>query len=222
MDVVDARPLIPVWRRRSLCGTVVIMSIELGPATQAALRQCAEYLDGCGAIVCCGFPASGKSTAARFLASLTDAVVLDKDRYADDLEVSVMSALTQPHDRDSDVYKSIVAPHIYTGLIRTGLTVATKYPVVLDAPFLSTIEHAADYGTSLREHLCTIADLPAPGPVTTVWIDSTQADIRARMRERGLDRDAGKLADWDAYRSGVLDSGLRELARSVVDLVIVN
>ncbi|WP_157117669.1 AAA family ATPase [Nocardia vaccinii] len=198
------------------------MSLDLGSTTQAALRQCAEYLDGSGAIVCCGFPASGKSTTARFLASLTDAVVLDKDRYAHDLEVSVMTVLTQPHDRDSDVYKSVVAPHIYAGLIRTGLTVAAKCPVVLDAPFLTTIQHAADHGTSLREHLLAIADLDEQVPVTTVWIDSTHADIRARMRERGLDRDAGKLADWDAYRTAVLDSGLRDLACSVVDLVIMN
>ncbi|WP_194290018.1 AAA family ATPase [Nocardia macrotermitis] len=50
--------------------------------------RCAEHLDdGPAAIVCCGFPASGKSTTARFLAELTDAVVLDKDRYADDLEI---------------------------------------------------------------------------------------------------------------------------------------
>ncbi|MGF6897538.1 putative kinase [Nocardia sp. GAS34] len=211
-----------LWRKRLSCSTVMIMPIELAPMTQAALRRCAEYLDGPGAIACCGFPASGKSTTAQFLASLTDAVVLDKDQYAHDLEVSVMSVLTQPNDRDSDVYKSVVAPHLYSGLIRTGLRVAAKYPVVLDAPFLGTIQQAADHGTSLREHLCTIANLDEPIPVTTVWIDSTQAEIRARMHERGFARDAGKLTDWDAYRTGVLDSGLRELACSVVDLVIAN
>lgn len=198
------------------------MCWTLGAPARTALRHCAERLDGSGAIVLCGFPASGKSSAAQFLTTLTDAITLDKDRYAHDLEVSVMSVLTQPHDRDSDVYKTVVAPHIYTGLIRTALTVAAKHPVVLDAPFLGAIQQAADHGTTLREHLHTIADLDTPAPVTTIWIDATPNDIRTRMHARGLERDAGKLADWDTYRTTVLDNGLRELAHSVVDLVIAN
>ena len=199
-----------------------MVSTTLDVAAQAALRECAQLLDGAGAIVCCGFPASGKSAAARFIASLTDAVVLDKDHYAHDLEVSVMSVLTQPFDRDSEVYKSVVSPHIYTGLVRTGLTVALKYPVVLDAPFLGAIQQAADHGTSLNEHLHTIASPAVPVPMTTVWLDSSEADIRARMHARGLERDASKLADWDSYRKSVLDSGLRETAHSAVDIVITN
>ncbi|WP_169816126.1 AAA family ATPase [Nocardia miyunensis] len=198
------------------------MSTQFGPVTDAALRETAKRLDEPGAVVFCGFPGAGKSTAARYLASLSGAVILDKDRFAPEVEESVMGVLTHPHDRDSDVYKSVVAPHIYTGLIRTGLRVAAKCPVVLDAPFLSTIQQASNHGTSLRERLCAIADLDEPVPVTTIWIDSAHADIRTRMHDRGFERDAGKLADWDAYRTGVLDSGLRELACSVVDLVIAN
>jgi hypothetical protein len=56
----------------------------------------------------------------------------------------------------------------------------------------------------------------------TVWIDSPAEQIRQRMIARGSARDAPKLADWPAYRSGVLDSGIRELAHTVCDLVIDN
>lgn len=56
----------------------------------------------------------------------------------------------------------------------------------------------------------------------TVWIDSSAAQIRERMIARDAERDAPKLADWDGYRSKVLDSGLREIAHAVVDFVIDN
>ncbi|WP_406279115.1 hypothetical protein OH799_11415 [Nocardia sp. NBC_00881] len=42
------------------------------------------------------------------------------------------------------------------------------------------------------------------------------------MISRGAERDDPKLADWAAYESGVLDSGIRELAHAVVDIVIDN
>ncbi|MEV0110487.1 AAA family ATPase [Nocardia sp. NPDC050799] len=75
-------------------------------------------------LVICGFPASGKSSTARFLAARTGAVVLDKDRLAPMLEESIMGRLTgDPFDRDSDTYREVVAPRIYDSLIRTGLTV---------------------------------------------------------------------------------------------------
>jgi hypothetical protein len=55
-----------------------------------------------------------------------------------------------------------------------------------------------------------------------VWIDSSAAQIRERMIARGAERDAPKLADWDTYRSKVLDSDLREIAHAVADVVISN
>ncbi|OXR39576.1 hypothetical protein B7C42_08356 [Nocardia cerradoensis] len=70
----------------------------------------------------------------------------------------------------------------------------------------------------MRQHTEAEADLP----VVTVWIDSPTEQVRQRMIARGSARDAPKLADWTGYRSGVLDSGVRELARTVCDLVIEN
>ncbi|MBF6173612.1 AAA family ATPase [Nocardia blacklockiae] len=188
-----------------------------------ALRDCAHRLDGCGVLVIAGFPSSGKSTAARFAAEVAGATVLDKDSYAPGLEDAVMAALTgNQFDRDSDTYHSVVAPHLYTGLVRVGLTVGARHPVVLDAPFLAIIRQAAATGNSLREYLFAITDITVSVPVTTVWIDAPTDQIRARMAARGAERDSGKLADWETYRTGVLDSGLRDLAHSVVDHVISN
>ncbi|WP_158436193.1 AAA family ATPase [Nocardia nova] len=192
----------------------------LTPAAESALRECAHRFDG--ALVVCGFPASGKSTAARFVGALTGAVVLDKDSHAPELEVSVMSRLTEPHDRDSPTYKSLIAPHLYTSLVRTGLTVAAKYPVVLDGPFLGAIRDAADAGIRLSEHLRAVAGPAEPVSVTTVWLDSSASDIEARMRMRNAERDAAKLADWTGYATTVLDSGIRTDAHRIVDIVIAN
>ncbi len=174
-------------------------------------------------LVICGFPASGKSSAARFLAARTGAVVLDKDRLAPMLEESIMSRLTgDPFDRDSDTYREVVAPGIYDSLIRSGLTVAQRHPVILDAPFLSTLRAAADAGQSLGFFLRDHAGAEASVPVVTIWIDSSAEQIKRRMITRNSARDAPKLTDWHGYQSGVLDSGIRELARSVCDLVIDN
>ncbi|WP_280402109.1 hypothetical protein [Nocardia carnea] len=127
-----------------------------------------------------------------------------------------------PFDRDSDIYRELVAPGIYDSLIRTGLTVAAQHPVVLDAPFLSTVRAAGAAGLPLGVFMRQHAEAEADLPVVTVWIDSATEQVRQRMIARGSARDAPKLADWTGYRSGVLDSGVRELARTVCDLVINN
>jgi hypothetical protein len=93
------------------------------------LGEAAAPIGTSGVIVICGFPASGKSSAARFLAERIGAVVLDKDQLAPLLEESIMGRLTgDPFDRDTDTYRDLVAPGIYDSLIRTGLTVAERHP----------------------------------------------------------------------------------------------
>lgn len=72
-----------------------------------------ELFGGGRRAVICGFPASGKSTAAKYLAAVIDAVIIDKDSFAPDLEESVMTELTgNPHDKDSATYMRVVNPHI--------------------------------------------------------------------------------------------------------------
>lgn len=197
------------------------MSTPLAAATEAELARIAARITG--AVVLCGFPASGKSTAAEFLRSRTGAPILDKDRFAPLLEESLMARLTgDPHDRDSDTYRALVAPGIYDGLIRTALTVAAAAPVIVDAPFLSIIRAAHAAGRSLAEQFRVMSGTPESVPVHTVWLDTAPERIRTRMVERGAERDAPKLAAWAAYHDGVLAGGVREQAHAVCDRVLAN
>lgn len=185
------------------------------------LRGVADALGSRGLVLLCGFPASGKSTAAAYVHELTGAVVLDKDRFVPRLEEAVIEALTgDRHDRDSDTYRALIAPGLYEGLIRTGLTVAAAAPVVLDAPFLSVIRAAHAAGRTLGEHVRTYPESAPSSPIVTVWLDTPAERIRARMVARGADRDASKLGRWEAYQSSVLESGTREKAYAACDFVI--
>lgn len=205
------------WWRGSLPQQVAEMPV----AVKSLLRTSAKKLDGRGILAVCGFPASGKSTAAQFVASITEASVLDKDNFAPSLEQAVMARLTEdPFDRDSEDYKTVVAPGIYEGLVRVGFAIARKHPIVLDAPFLSLIHQAWQAKIPLGEYLRRLSGAHRSTPVVTVWMDCSAAAIHTRMTARGEARDAPKLADWSTYQSAVLDSDLREIAHSVVDLVI--
>lgn len=197
------------------------VSTGLPQLVAGALRDAFTGLHDCGAVVVAGFPASGKSTAAAYLADVLGAPVLDKDRFAPLLEESVMQTLTgDSHDRDSETYRTLVGPGIYDGLIRTGLTVAATHPVVLDAPFLSTIRQAAAREMPLSAHLRDYTGLPDSVPLVTIWLDAAAPVIHARMIARGAERDAPKLADWETYRTEVLDSGVRDLAHTFCDHII--
>ncbi|MFE6925969.1 hypothetical protein ACFVAV_33500 [Nocardia sp. NPDC057663] len=87
--------------------------LPFSPAGRQALHDLAVHA-ATGVTVVCGFPAAGKTTATRLLAELVDPVVLDKDAFAPRLEESVMAELTgNPHDRDSDLYRRVVSPHLF-------------------------------------------------------------------------------------------------------------
>ncbi|MFB8281036.1 AAA family ATPase [Nocardia colli] len=195
----------------------------LSATAQAELDHVAERLTRPAVVVICGFPGSGKTTAATYLATCCGAVVLDKDRFAPRLERDVLRALgSDPFDRDGELYRTVLSPGIYDALIRVGLSIGSRYPTVLDAPFLSVIRDAAESGSVLAPYLRRRAQMPDSLMVHTVWIDVPAAELAERMILRGAERDVSKLGDWAAYRSAVLDGGLREIAHGVVDVVIGN
>lgn len=175
-----------------------------------------------GVTVVCGFPAAGKTTATGVLSRLLNAVVLDKDKFAPRLEESVMAELTgNPYDRDSDLYRRIVSPHLYHALIQQAFTIAEHCPVVIDAPFLGYITNAARQGVRLADYIRSTTDT-ADIPVRTVWVSTDTDRIRDRMTQRSAERDEPKLSDWTSYRDSVLHSGLAEAGPAVTDHVIVN
>ncbi|MCX4094846.1 AAA family ATPase [Nocardia sp. alder85J] len=192
-----------------LTGSVLETLDEIGSSTTT------------GVIVVCGFPASGKSTAAAYLANMLDAVVLDKDGFAPKLEQSVMGELAgNPYDRDSATYRKIVGPYIYEALVRNALMFGRRQPVILDAPFIEYVKHASKQSISLSEYIRGMSDDPVN--VKTVWISSSSEEIRSRMISRRAERDAPKLADWEGYRSTVLDSGVSGDAKLVADVFVYN
>ncbi|WP_280247400.1 MULTISPECIES: AAA family ATPase [Nocardia] len=199
-------------------------SLPFSSAGLQALRDIAASGAGVGAgiTVVCGFPAAGKTTATRLLAEMLNPVVLDKDTFAPQLEESVMSELNgNPHDRDSDLYRRVVAPHLYAALVQQAVTIAKRCPVVVDAPFLGYVETAAQRGLPLADYIRAITQAP-DARIRTVWVDTDTDRIRDRMRRRGAERDLPKLSDWNTYRTTVLDSGLARTGPSVVDHVITN
>jgi predicted kinase len=191
------------------------------PAMTRQLDQISANI-GTGVTIVCGFPASGKSTAARYLADLVNAVVIDKDAFVPDLEEAVMAELTgDPHDRDSDIYRRVVHPHLYRSFIHQALLVGHRIPVVVDAPFIGHICHSARQGVSLADYIRATA-IGSALQIHTIWISADPDQIRERMTRRNSARDAGKLADWDSYRSNVLDSDAKDLAHTVTDYVVIN
>ncbi len=164
-------------------------------------------------------PAAGKTTAARLLAELVDPVVLDKDTFASRLEESVMAELTgNPHDRDRDLYRRVVSPHLYAALVEQAVTIARRCPVVADAPFLGYIAAASEQGQRLSRLHPTITG--GEIAIRTVWVDTDTTRLRERMAHRGAERDQPKLADRETYRTGVLDSELAHNGTRVVDYLV--
>lgn len=194
--------------------------LPLSRATRAALHGVIDGLD-CGVVVVCGFPASGKSTSARYLAKVLRAIVFDKDSFAPALEESVMTELTgNSHDRDSPVYKRVVGPFVYDALVKNALMVGRHHPVVIDAPFIDYVRTASNKGVTLSGYIGSKSDQQVD--IRTVWLTTAPETIRERMIKRGAARDLPKLDDWAAYRSEVLDSDIRTNAEQVVDSVIVS
>lgn len=175
-----------------------------------------------GVTVICGFPASGKSTVAQYLSKLTEAILLDKDAFAPDLEEAIMAELTgDPYDRDSASYATVVGPNIYKALVSCSLNVGARLPVIVDAPFIGHVRSAALDSQSLADLIRAKVAAPTP-PIRTIWVSSHSESIRQRMVRRGAERDRPKLADWEAYRSEVLESGVDECAAAVVDYLLEN
>lgn len=196
-------------------------SSDTRPPLEAALDRIAADARR-GVTFVSGFPASGKSTASLYLASKVDAIIIDKDVFASSLEESVMAELTgDPYDRDSATYARVIKPHIYQAVIRQSLLIGQRVPVIVDAPFIGHIRSAAQQRIPLATYLTATMSPIAPS-VRTIWISAHPNQIRQRMTRRGEPRDAAKLADWNAYCSEVLNSGVEVDARTAVDYVIVN
>lgn len=148
------------------------------------------------AILVVGPAGSGKSTVARAVARLAGAAYLDKDTLCGPLVGALLGALGESPDarESSDVYVAQVMPVEY----RTLLAVAADNlrlggDVVIDAPFAGMLE---DPGFLARLR----SDTDWPPADAVVVVVRTPSDVaRARLMERGLDRDRAKLRRWEDF-----------------------
>jgi predicted kinase len=143
-----------------------------------------------------GTAGSGKSTIAQRLAREHAATYLDKDAMsARFVEAALLAAGYDPGDRESNAfYRDRILPLEYDSLLDVaGANLRLGRPVVIDAPFSPYLSDP-DFITASAERF----DWP-PVDVEVVRVRVSPATLRHRLRERGLERDRVKLAQWDDY-----------------------
>ena len=149
-------------------------------------------------IIVIGTAGSGKSRVAQQLAVAHGAAYLDKDAMsARFVEAALVAAGYDPGDRESNpFYLERILPLEYDSLLDVaGDNLRIGRSVVLDAPFSPYLSDPYFIRTSASRF-----DWP-PIDIEVVRVRVSPATLQHRLRERGLDRDRWKLANWDAYWS---------------------
>lgn len=161
------------------------------------------------ATIVCGNAGVGKSTLGAKLAREQRAVLLDIDTCTERLVRLVLEGHgLDPDDRDSPEYKSLLREAVYESMFDIAVTNLPHAPAVIVGPFTNE-RRDASWPVRLRERLAA--------PVEIVYVRCAPEERRRRIAARGNPRDAGKLANWDAYSAHGEDPTLPPFPHRLVD-----
>lgn len=161
-------------------------------------------------------PAHGKNYVSALLCRALGAVsYFDKDDLAP-LLLRAFSLSGKAFDMDGDFYRENLRAAEYETLMGQALS-ALRFSdtVLVNAPFSSEVRDSA-YMRALKAQANAL-----DARLILVWVEVPDEVCRARMEKRAAKRDAGKLMDFDAYRSRIDSSAPTALMdQDAVDALI--
>ena len=162
-------------------------------------------------------PACGKTYVSELIAeSCGHIVYLDKDDLGDLIKES-FKIFGQKVDMDGDFYTDNLRPVEYSTMLNIGLS-ALRFEniVLLNAPFGKEVRDA-EYMKSIKERANE-----NNAELLLVWVSASPQICYERMKNRNLDRDVGKLKNWDEYVKKINFTPPYELKdRCVVDKFVI-
>lgn len=139
-----------------------------------------------------GYAGSGKTELGRIIVRRTHWPMLDKDSTTRPVVEAALTTIgLSPHDRESDIYRTVIRPAEYEALMmgmEENLECGTS--CVITAPFV--IEFADPAWCERTQSLIASHG----GTARFVWVACDVDTMHSYIRKRGAARDAAKLADW--------------------------